>query len=151
MATTSVTDRVERLNRVSERRVIDPDRDLPGCIGEGQLVPDELLSVHGTGIALDAEQRRRLSREEVASMFDAGIRFEAVLEAGFALQVAREIADGPTGARALRGQEARGAGELGSELERRAHHGARPPDRRCCSSSSGCASKVRRRSRGRLS
>ena len=89
MATTSVTDRVERLNRVSERRVIDPDRDLPGCIGEGQLVPDELLSVHGTGIALDAEQRRRLSREEVASMFDAGIRFEAVLEAGFALQVAR--------------------------------------------------------------
>jgi hypothetical protein len=89
MATSTTTDRVERLNRVSERRVIDPDRDLPGSIGDGQLVPDELLSIHGTGIQLDAAQRRLLSREEVASMFDAGIRFEAVLEAGFALQVAR--------------------------------------------------------------
>jgi hypothetical protein len=89
MTATIVTDRVERLNRVSERRVIDPDRDLPGGIGDGQLVPDELLTIHGTGIELSAEQRRTLSREEVAAMFDAGIRFEAVLEAGFALQVAR--------------------------------------------------------------
>jgi hypothetical protein len=89
MTSTSVRERVGRLNRVSERKVIDPDRDLPGSVGEGQLIPDELLSVHGTGIELTAEQRRTLSREEVASMFDAGIRFEAVLEAGFALQVAR--------------------------------------------------------------
>ena len=89
MTMTDVAERVERLNRVSARRVIDPDQDLPGSIGDGQLVPDELLSIHGTGIELTAAQRRLLSREEVASMFDAGIRFEAVLEAGFALQVAR--------------------------------------------------------------
>ncbi|HWJ96833.1 MAG TPA: diiron oxygenase, partial [Acidimicrobiales bacterium] len=38
---------------------------------------------------LTPEQRRKLSREEVASMFDNGIRFEAVLEAGFALRIAQ--------------------------------------------------------------
>lgn len=89
MPSSTVTERIERLNRLSERRVIDPDRDLPGAVGDGQLIADELLSIHGTGIQLDDEQRRILSREEVAAMFDAGIRFEAVLEAGFALQVAR--------------------------------------------------------------
>ena len=80
--------RVERLNRVSQQRFVDPDDDLPGSVGDGQLIADELLTIHGTGIRLDAEQRRRLSREEVAAMFDSGIRFEAVLEAGFALRVA---------------------------------------------------------------
>lgn len=89
MPSSTVTERIERLNRLSERRVVDPDRDLPGAVGDGQLIADELLSIHGTGIELDVEQRRTLSREEVAAMFDAGIRFEAVLEAGFALQVAR--------------------------------------------------------------
>lgn len=88
-AADDVAVRVERLNRVSQRRVVDPDVELPGSVGPGQLVPDELLTVHGTGIVLDAEQRRTLSREEVAAMLDAGIRFEAVLEAGFALRVAR--------------------------------------------------------------
>lgn len=85
----SVTARIERLNRVSGQRFVDPDRDLPGSVGAGQLLPDELLTLHGTGIRLDAGQRCRLSREEVAAMFDAGIRFEAVLEAGFATRVAR--------------------------------------------------------------
>lgn len=85
---TATVDHVERLNRISERRLIDPDRDLPGTIGDGQLLPDELLSVHGLDVELTTEQRRLLSREEVASILDNGIRFEAVLEAGFALQVA---------------------------------------------------------------
>lgn len=85
---TATVDHVERLNRISERRLIDPDRDLPGTIGDGQLLPDELLSVHGLDVELTTEQRRMLSREEVASILDNGIRFEAVLEAGFALQVA---------------------------------------------------------------
>lgn len=89
MAATSVVDRIERLNRASAKRLIDPDVDLIGSVGPGQLLPDELLSVHGMGLDLTAEQRRVLSREEVASIFDNGIRFEAVLEAGFALQVAR--------------------------------------------------------------
>ena len=89
MAPTAVVDRVERLNRASAKRMIDPEVDLQGGIGDGQLIPDELLSVHGLGLSLTADQKRILSREEVASMFDNGIRFEAVLEAGFGLQIAR--------------------------------------------------------------
>lgn len=87
--------RIERLNRASAKRVVEPDQDLPGSIGDGQLVPDELLSVAGLGLDLTPEQKRTLSREEVASMFDNGIRFEAVLEAGFAMQIAyaRDITD----------------------------------------------------------
>lgn len=84
----AVVERVERLNRASLRRVIEPDVDLPGAVGDGQLVADELLSVAGLDLGLTAEQRRILSREEVASMFSAGTRFEAVLEIGFARQVA---------------------------------------------------------------
>ncbi len=85
---TAVVERVERLNRASLRRVIEPDADLPGSIGDGQLMADELLSIAGMDLDLTAEQRRILSREEVASMFSAGTRFEAVLEIGFARQVA---------------------------------------------------------------
>lgn len=95
MASTTVAARIERLNNVSARRLIEPDADLPGSVGDGQLLPNELLSVHGLGLDLDAEQRRRLSREEVASILDNGIRFEAILEAGFALRVAtaRDLTD----------------------------------------------------------
>ncbi len=89
MTSTGVVERAERLNRASAKRVIDPDVDLVGNVGDGQLIPDELLSVHGLGLELTDEQRRKLSREEVASMFDNGIRFEAVLEAGFALRIAQ--------------------------------------------------------------
>jgi hypothetical protein len=95
MTSTATDERVERLNRAAAKRVIEPDRDLAGSIGSGQLLPDELLSVAGLGLDLTAEQRRTLGREEVASILDNGIRFEAVLEAGFALQIARagDIAD----------------------------------------------------------
>ena len=89
MSSTGVVERVERLNRASAKRVIDPDVDLLGNVGDGQLIADELLSVHGLDLDLTPEQKRTLSREEVASMFDNGIRFEAVLEAGFALRVAQ--------------------------------------------------------------
>ncbi|QXC59631.1 diiron oxygenase [Aquihabitans sp. G128] len=89
MGNAVVAERVERLNRISVKRVIEPDADLPGSVGDGQLLPDELLSVHGLGLPLTAEQRRTLSREEVASILDNGIRFEATLEAGFGLQVCR--------------------------------------------------------------
>lgn len=88
MSSTAVADRIERLNRASQKRVIEPDVELAGAVGDGQILPDELLSVAGLDLDLTPEQRRTLSREEVASMFDNGIRFEAVLEAGFALQVA---------------------------------------------------------------
>ena len=85
---TAVVERVERLNRASLRRVIEPDADLPGSIGDGQLMADALLRIAGMDLDLTAAQRRILSRAEVASMFSAGTRFEAVLEIGFARQVA---------------------------------------------------------------
>ena len=97
MAATTVVERVERLNRASLRRVVEPDVDLPGEVGPGQVIADELLSVAGLDLDLTPEQRAGLSREEVASMLDAGIRFEAILEAGFALQIAQ--ADDITDAR----------------------------------------------------
>lgn len=80
-------DKIARLSRVSQNRLIDPDAEIPGGIGPGQVLPDELLSVADLGLDLTPEQRATLSREEVASITQAGINFEAVLEAGLAMQV----------------------------------------------------------------
>ncbi len=87
--TTGVTERVERLNVAAARRVIEPDADLPGELGPGRVLPDELLSVHGLDLDLTEEQRIRLGREELAATLRSGILFEAILEAGFAMQIAR--------------------------------------------------------------
>jgi hypothetical protein len=82
--------RIERLSDVSQKRVIEPDEAaLPGAIGPGQVLPDELLSVAGLDLRLTPEQRATLSREEVASIAANGIRFEAVLAAGFSLEILR--------------------------------------------------------------
>lgn len=84
----AVAAHAERLNRLSARRVVEPDRELPwGTLGDGQVIADELLSVAGLGLDLTPEQRARLSREEVASMLTAGIRFEAALDTAFCWQV----------------------------------------------------------------
>lgn len=93
--TSDSAERIARLSRASAKRVIDPDRDLPGSLGEGQLIPDELLTVAGLDLDLTPEQRRVLSREEIASITDAGIRFESVLNAGFSMQIvgARDLTD----------------------------------------------------------
>lgn len=88
MPASKVEDRVNRLTNAAARRVVEPDAEVPGSIGEGQLLPDELLSVAGLGLELSEEDRITLSREEVASITQAGIRFEAVLEAGFAVHLA---------------------------------------------------------------
>lgn len=88
-STATVEERVSRLSAAALARVVDPDEQVPGRIGSGQLLPDELLSVAGLGFDLSAEEKILLSREEVASITAAGIRFEAVLEAGFAIHVAR--------------------------------------------------------------
>src|SRR3954454_21196598 len=88
MAQAAVVERVERLNRASAKRIIEPDTDLVGAIGQGQLLPDELLSINGLDVDLTPEQRRTLGREDVASILDNGIRFEAILQAGFAMQIA---------------------------------------------------------------
>ncbi len=89
MGTDTINGRIERLSTAAANRVIDPGTDLPGAIGPGQIVPDELLSVHGLGLDLTPEQRATLSREEVAAMLRSGIAFEAVLNAGFSMQIAK--------------------------------------------------------------
>lgn len=87
--TTTTDERVERLNAVSVRRVLEPHDVLPwDAMGAGRVLDDELLSVRDLDLPLDDATRARLSREEAASMLDAGIRFEAALTAGFALQIA---------------------------------------------------------------
>jgi len=93
--TTTVEDRIERLSAVSLKRVIEPDEAVRGSIGNGQILPDELLSVAGLDLDLDEQARATLSREELASIVDAGIRFESVLTAGFSLDIVRrhELAD----------------------------------------------------------
>jgi len=80
--------KIRRLSTASAKRVIEPDEDVPGHVGPGQIIPDELLSTSGLDLGLTADQRRTLSREEVGSITKAGIAFEAVLEAGFALEIA---------------------------------------------------------------
>lgn len=87
---TTLTDRrIERLSALSQKRVIEPDEALTGAIGPGQVLPDELLSIAGLDLDLTAEQRVTLSREEVASIAANGVRFEAVLAAGFSLEILR--------------------------------------------------------------
>lgn len=95
MATTQVQEKVGRLSAAAARRVVEPDSEVAGSVGEVQLLPDELLSVAGLDIELSPAERARLSREEVASITQAGIRFEAVLEAGFGVQLAtaRDLTD----------------------------------------------------------
>jgi len=95
MTATSVADRSDRLSTASLRTVIEPDTDLPwDQLGTGQLIADELLSTAGLDVSLTREQAARLSREELASMLTAGLRFEAGLMAGFGMQMtAADAAD----------------------------------------------------------
>jgi P-aminobenzoate N-oxygenase AurF len=81
--------RVERLSTLSVKRVVEPDVSVPGCVGEGQLLPDELLSVAGLGLSLTDEEKVILSREEIASIACTGVRFETILMGGFAFDMLR--------------------------------------------------------------
>jgi hypothetical protein len=76
------------LSTAAGRKTVEPDTAVPGSIGDGQVIPDELLTIVGLRLDLSPEQRATLSREEVASITQAGIRFEAVLEAGFSAHIA---------------------------------------------------------------
>src|SRR5436190_20091435 len=84
----TLDERIDRLSNVSLTRVIEPDESVPGHVGEGAVLPPELLSIDGLDLDLTPEQLARLSREEVASITEAGIRFEAILIAGFSLDIA---------------------------------------------------------------
>ncbi len=92
----AVAQRVERLNTASVRRVIEPeDRFDWAELGKGQIIPDALLSIDPDEHGLTPEQRATLSREEVASLLESGVRFETVLIAAFALELAesRDLVD----------------------------------------------------------
>ena len=83
--------RIGRLSAASVRRVIEPDHDVLGGFGDGPVTGPELLSVAGLGLDLSPDQLAVLAREELASVTEASIRFEAGLMTGFT----REIATGP--------------------------------------------------------
>jgi len=87
--------RVNRLSAAAGKRIVEPDLEVTGKIGDGQLLPDELLTIAGLHLDLTPGQRATLAREEIASVTQAGIRFEAVLEAGFAAHIAtaRDLTD----------------------------------------------------------
>ncbi|TMC49218.1 MAG: diiron oxygenase [Chloroflexi bacterium] len=89
------TDRIERLNRVSVRRVIEPDVEVTGSLTKDQVLPDDLLSIDGLGLRLTPAQRATLAREELASIVRFGVVFEAILMSGFAYQMAlsRDVTD----------------------------------------------------------
>ncbi|MBV8949458.1 MAG: diiron oxygenase [Actinobacteria bacterium] len=80
--------RISQLNKVSTRRLVDPETFEWGSMRSGAVIGRELLSVHDLDVDLSDDALDRLSREQVASMLDAGVRFEAALTAGFALQIA---------------------------------------------------------------
>jgi len=85
----AVAQRVERLNTASIRRVIEPEEQFAWAeLGQGRLIPDALLTIDPDEHQLTGEQRARLSREEVASLLEAGVRFESVLISAFAMELA---------------------------------------------------------------
>ena len=86
----TVTPRIERLSAISARRVLEPDEEVPGAIGDGQIIPDELLSVKDLDLPLTPEQRKVLAREEIAAITEEGIRFESVLCEGFSREIQRQ-------------------------------------------------------------
>ena len=69
---------------------MEPDTEVPGAVGDGQVLPDELLTLANVPELFDrltAEQKRTLAREEFASIVDTGVRFESVLMAGFSIDI----------------------------------------------------------------
>src|SRR3984957_13752889 len=85
-----VDQRIERLSTASLKRIVEPDTDVPGAIGHGQVLPDELLTLSTVPELFDRltdEQKRTLAREEFASIVDTGVRFESVLMAGFGIEI----------------------------------------------------------------
>jgi predicted metal-dependent hydrolase len=88
-APTPTDERVTRLSTASVRKVLEPEELFEwSSLGRGQVIGDELLTTRGLDLDLTPDVKARLSREEVAAMLEMGIRFEAVLNAGFALRIA---------------------------------------------------------------
>jgi hypothetical protein len=86
--TNAIVKRIDRLNTASLRRVIEPDSEVTGGVGPGQVIPSEMLTVADLDLRLTDSQLATLSREELASVAISGIRFETFLMSGFAAQMA---------------------------------------------------------------
>jgi hypothetical protein len=94
----TVDQRIERLSTASLNRILEPDVDVPGEVGDGQVLPDELLSIADLPellASLSPEQKRTLAREEFGSIVATGVRFESVLMAGFSVEIVgtRDLTD----------------------------------------------------------
>ena len=50
----TLEDRIERLSAVSLNRVIEPDEMVPGHVGDGAVLPPELLSIDGLGVDIQS-------------------------------------------------------------------------------------------------
>jgi hypothetical protein len=88
--TKTVEQRIERLSTASINRILEPDIDVPGEVGPGQVLPDDLISLSNVPEIFDtltADQKRTLAREEFGSIVDTGVRFESVLMAGFSMEI----------------------------------------------------------------
>src|ERR1700722_19194343 len=80
--------RIERLSTASLKRIVEPDTEVPGTVGDGQVLPDVLITLANLPELFDQltdEQKRALAREEFGSIVDTGVRFESVLMAGFSI------------------------------------------------------------------
>ena len=91
MAQATATRHVEKLNNASLARIIDPDKDLPGALGDAAVLPADLL-MPTAGLdegTLTPEQFVTFSRQALAAITQSGLMFEAILMAGFGLQIAR--------------------------------------------------------------
>ena len=72
--TPEVGARVARLSTASVRRVLEPEELFDwSSLGPGQVIGDDLLTVRGLDLDLDADTRARLSREEVAAMLQLSL------------------------------------------------------------------------------
>jgi len=94
----TIEQRIERLSTASLNRILEPDVDVPGSVGDGQVLPDDLLTLANTPellAGLTPEQKRTLAREEFASIVETGVRFESVLMAGFSMEIVgrRDLTD----------------------------------------------------------
>ena len=95
----TVDQRIERLSTASLNRILEPDVDVPGEVGDGQVLPDELLSIADLPellASLSPEQKRTLAREEFGSIVATGVRFESVLMAGFSVEIVSTDPTSPT-------------------------------------------------------
>jgi hypothetical protein len=85
----STDERISQLSTASLRRLVEPDEDVTGQVDPTSPIVDRsLLSCAGLDLELTEDQWKTLAREEVAAITDAGIRFEALLLAGFGRMLA---------------------------------------------------------------